>query len=135
MKTDSRDIYEQIGNLFYSIAKEQHVKPLEIAELKMLISKDWLPRDTSEPMTSIETHCILLTMDTLQGNDSTAQDAYGDFTKFYALHPEAFTMELKQRIFDTASEITKIFEADNKIGNKHFMRLKELLQLPAYSKA
>ena len=43
MKIDNRDIFEQIGNLFYSIAADQHVKPLEVGELKALISKDWLP--------------------------------------------------------------------------------------------
>jgi len=40
MEKFERDIFEQLGNLFYSIAKDQQVVPLQFGELKMLLRKD-----------------------------------------------------------------------------------------------
>jgi hypothetical protein len=129
MKIDNRDIFEQIGNLFYAIAADQHVKPIEVGELKSLISKDWLPRNLGESLVSDETHFILITMDALEGNKTTAKEAFSDFSKFYSLHPEVFSKELKQRMLDTAVEITKIFKEDNPFSNPHLIALRELLKL------
>lgn len=131
MKIDNRDIYEQIGNLFYAIAADQHVKPLEVAELKLLISKDWLPRNIegNEPMVSDETHCILVTMDALAGSKTSGSEAFKDFSRFYANHSEVFNNEVKQRIFDTALEITKIFKADNPFENVHLVALENIFGL------
>ncbi len=129
MKVDNRDIYEQIGNLFYSIAADQHVKPLEVGELKSLISKDWRPLNLTESVVSEETHCIVMTMDSLQGNQVSALMAFGEFSKFYSLHPEVFSKEVKQRMLDTAVEITTIFKADNPFNNPHLAALKDLLKL------
>lgn len=131
MKIDNRDLYEQIGNVFYAIAADQHVKPLEVAELKLLISKDWLPRTLAgnESVVSDETHYILVTMDALEGSQASATDAFKEFSRFYANHPEVFTKEVRQRIFDTAVEITRIFEADNAFGNAHLQALENVLGL------
>jgi hypothetical protein len=128
MKIDNRDIFEQIGNLFYAIAADQHVKPLEVGELKSMISKDWLPRNLSESGVSDETHCIIMTMDSLTGSNATAKEAFNAFSKFYALHSEVFSKEVKQRMLDTAVEITKIFKADNPFSNPHLVALRDLLR-------
>jgi hypothetical protein len=129
MKIDNRDIFEQIGNVFYAIAAEQHVKPLEVGELKSLISKDWLPRNRkgNESIVSDETHWIIMAMDTLEGNGASAKEAFREFSSFYQIHPELFTEEIKQRIQDTAVKITKIFKADNPFDNGQLVALKDLL--------
>jgi hypothetical protein len=130
MKFENRDIFEQIGTLFYAIAAEQHVKPLEVAELKMLISRDWLPRtlDQTKAFASDETHFILTTMDTLQASETLALDAFNQFVKFYRLHPEVFTRELTQRILGTAMGITRVFRADNPQDNANLVSLKALFR-------
>jgi hypothetical protein len=129
MKIDTRDIFEQIGTLFYAVAVEQHIKPLEVAELKLLISRDWLPRNLEQTrsIVSDETHFIMTTMDTLQGAGTPAQHAFGQFAKFYAVHPEVFSSELTQRIIETATEITRIFKADNPLDNSSLVALKNLV--------
>ncbi len=126
MKIDSRDIFEQIGNLFYAIASDQHVKPLEVGELKSLISRDWLPRNLNDGTVSDETHCIMITMDSLATNQVNAKDAFDDFSRFYSLHPEVFSSELKGRILGTALSITSVFEADNPNDNRKLSMLKSL---------
>jgi hypothetical protein len=129
MKIDNRDIFEQIGNLFYAIAAEQKVKPLEGAELKFLISEDWLPRNFEETkgVVSDETHFILTAMDNLEGAQTPPREAFSQFVKFYELHPEVFTAELTQRILNTATQITRIFEADNTADNTGLIALKRLV--------
>jgi hypothetical protein len=130
MKTDNRDIYEQIGNLFYAVAADQHVKPLEVAELKLLVTKEWLPRNSQKQEFPIsdEAHCILIAMDTLQANQATASEAYREFSKFFSMHPEAFTPELKKNISHTVAEIVEIFQEDNTSVNTHQQALKDLFK-------
>lgn len=134
MKTDIRDIYEQIGNLFYAIAADQHVKPLENGELKMLIIKHWLPRnqEAQDYKISEGAHFIILTMDALQASSTSAKEAYNSFVKFYKLNKELFSSELRELILGTASGITQIF-AEQNFENKHLTELKNLLQAPTYS--
>lgn len=129
MNIDNRDIYQQIGNLFYSIAADQHVKPLEVAELKLLISKDWLPRNLadSQSVVSGETHFILMTMDNLAAENVSAKDAFKDFHKFFEKNPYIFTNEIRQRMLETAIEITRIFKADNPFENRHLLLLRDIL--------
>lgn len=125
MKIETRDIFEYIGNLFYAIATDQKVKPIEIGELKLLISEDWISRG-SEHLPSEESHFILMTIDTLLAENASANDAYREFAKFYSLNENVFTNELCQRIFRTASAIVKLFKADNALSNQHFESLRKL---------
>jgi hypothetical protein len=129
MKIENRDIFEQIGTLFYAIAAEQHVKPLEEAELKFLISENWLPRnlEQTKSVVSDETHFILTTMDNLEGAQTPAREAFSQFAKFYEFHPEVFSAELTQRIVDTAEQITRIFKTDNPADNAQLIALKRLV--------
>jgi len=135
MKMDNRDIFEQIGNLFYAIAADQNIKTSEVAELKLLISKYWLPRnlEENESLVSDETHFILTTMDALEREKASAKDAFKEFSRFLANHPEVFTKEVKLRIFETAEEITRIFHADNLLKNAHLRSLENILGLSLFS--
>ena len=129
MKSISREISEQIGNLIYAIVADQHIKPLEMAELKLLISKDRLSRkrDDSENPVSDETHFILTTIDSLETSKVSSKDAFDEFHKFYLIHPEVFTAEVKRRILDKCNEIGRIFNADNPSDNEHLKLLRGIL--------
>ncbi|HEU5291405.1 MAG TPA: hypothetical protein VFU05_12225 [Cyclobacteriaceae bacterium] len=130
MKLDIRDIFEQIGNLFYAIAIEQQVKPIELGELKLLITRNWLPRniETNGSIISDEAHFILTTMDALAASKSPAQLAFGEFARFYKLHQNIFSNELKQRILDTATEITNVFSRSGSSDHSILKALKDLLE-------
>lgn len=128
MKAEDRDLFEQIGNLFYSIATDQHVKAIEVAELKSLISKDWVPQSARASKTKVsdETHVMFMAMDTLAGEGAGADEAYEQFRNFYSLHPESFPPALKRRILETSESITRIFLSDNPAHNENLNELKEL---------
>ena len=131
MKIDNRDVYEQIGNLFYAIAADQKIKPLEVGELKFFISSYWLPSNHSgnNLLVSDEAHIILSTMDALERGKASPADAFTEFSGFLTNHPEVFTKELKQRIFDTTRQIVRIFHADNPEENVHLKMLENVVGL------
>ena len=70
-----------------------------------------------------------MTMDSLEGNQVSAKEAFEEFSRFYTSDPEVFSDEVKQRMLDTAVNITKIFKADNPLDNPQLAALKDLLKL------
>jgi hypothetical protein len=132
MKIENRDIYEQIGNLFYAVATDQHVAPMELAKLKSLISKDWLPRNP-EAMISDETHWILLVLDALEGANVPSDIAYKNFKTFYQVHAEVFRKEVRQRIYDTCEEITKVFHPEKVPAQSKLIDLRKVMDISSPS--
>jgi len=135
MNISNRDVFEKVGTLFYAIATDQRVKPIEMGELKLLISEYWLPRTSSDHVTSEESHCILMTIDSLAAENASASDAYRQFATFFSLNEYVFTKQLRERIFETASRIVKLFKADNYSSNEHFESLRKLFQVASGIKA
>jgi len=136
MKTKNQEVFERIGNLLYAIAVDQKVKPIEVGELKLLITEDWLPRPASaDRILSKESHQILLTIDSLLAEKMSPADSYRKFSTFYLMHEEFFNQELRNKIFNTASDIVKLFASDNSTGtNSHFESLKKLLRIDQRAK-
>ena len=129
MKTDNREVFEQLGNLFYSLAVDHLIKPIEVSELKMLISKDWMafPQGSDLPIPE-DVHFMFFEIDTLQATDVPAAEAYTSFAKFYSSHPEAFTIELAERIRETATSINSLFPSRVVSSKDCYEQLLTLLQ-------
>jgi hypothetical protein len=129
MKTDNREFFEQLGNLFYSLGVDRSVEPIEVSELKMLISKDWMsqPQDSDLPIPE-GVHCMFLEIDTLLAADAPSDEAYRDFAQYYTLHSEIFTTELVERIRETALAINAFFPQHNAYKKNHLADLIILLK-------
>ncbi|WP_276370199.1 hypothetical protein [Chryseolinea sp. H1M3-3] len=129
MNTDNREFFEQLGNLFYSLALDRSIDPIEYSELKMLISKDWMsqPQDSDMPIPE-NVHLMFVEMDALQTTNVSSADAYNSFARYYATHPEAFTQELVERIQETATSINSFFPAHNPYRKNHLGDLLILLR-------
>lgn len=129
MENFKREIFEQLGNLFYALAADQQISPMESGELKMLLRKDWLtePSHASDDKVSEAAHLIGLTIDSLQNQKVAAGDAYRMFSAFYKKHQEQFSYALKQKVMETAESIVKIFPAHGRKSD----RVKELKTLLA----
>jgi hypothetical protein len=128
MKTNNREFFEQLGNLFYSLAVDRSVEPIEFSELKMLISKDWMAQPQNSDMPIPEgVHFMFFTIDTLLTTRVSSEEAYKDFARYYRLNPEMFTEELVERIHETAIEINALFPMHNPYKKNHFGDLLLLL--------
>jgi hypothetical protein len=130
MENFKREIFEQLGNLFYALAADQEVSLMESGELKMLLRKDWLtePELRPEDKVSEASHLIGLTIDALQNEKVPAEKAYKDFEKFYVKHREQFSFALKQKILETADTIIKIFTTSED-KNPHMEGLTRLFEV------
>jgi len=128
MSITNRTIYVQLGNLFYSIAASEGLKSFNLKLLKLLISKDWVPRSwNTELLVSDEAHFMLTEIDTLYENKMSSLEAYSEFSKFYALHPELFSLETKNQINATSEEIAELFTEGDVTSNPYFKSSCKLL--------
>jgi hypothetical protein len=129
MTTDNREFFEQLGNLFYALAVDRSIEPIEFSELKMLISKDWMsqPQDSDLPIPQ-DVHFMFVEMDTLQATNVPSSEAYNSFARFYSLHPEIFTTALVERIKETATSINTLFPAHHPYKKNHLGDLLILLK-------
>ena len=134
MKTSNREFFEQLGNLFYALAVDRSIAPIEFSELKMLISKDWMaqPQYSDFPVPD-GVHFMFITIDTLLATNVSSHEAYSDFARFYRTNPEIFTEELVKRIHETAMAINGLFPMHNPYKRNHVGDL--LLLLKAEKKA
>lgn len=130
MDFNYQKIYEQLGNLFYSVAaSDGHVKTKEIVKLKEIIDRDWLPLEESKDEFGIDAaHYIYITFDYLIASLTSAEDAFRAFASYYESHRSHFTKELKKKILKTSAEIANVFGGVNKSEISILTRLNLLLQ-------
>jgi hypothetical protein len=129
MKTDNREFFEQLGNLFYSLALDRSIDPIEFSELKMLISSDWMsqPQDSDLPIPE-NVHLMFVQMDTLQATNVSSAEAYNNFERFYTLNSDVFTPALCERIKETGNAINALFPVHNPYKKNHLGDLLILLR-------
>lgn len=136
MSITNRTIYIQLGNLYYSIAASEGLKSLNLAGLKLLISKNWVPRSwNNELLISDEAHFMLTEIDALYESKISAHEAYTEFSKFYALHAELFSLDTKNQINATSEEIAELFTEGDVRSNPYFKSSCKLLyanKMPVY---
>ena len=130
METFEQEIFKKLGNLFYAIAKDQHVEAMEFGELKMIIRKHGVS-EIEHPTVAVvpePAHHIVLAMDALQAVEASADDAFKEFSNFYTTHHKQFSDTLKEKILSTAEEITEVFPSGSRSKNNHVIKLRLLFQ-------
>ena len=131
MKPDIKDLYEHVANLFYAIAGDLGLEPIEMPTLKSIISSYWLPRRmkaSDAPLVSGEGHTMLLTLDSLQSEAVSPKHALQDFERFYKTYPEVFSWELRRIILDTAKDIYDQFSRSaNRTTSISLLEIQQLL--------
>lgn len=130
MEEFRREIFEHLGNLFYSLAAEQRPPLIISGELKMAVRKDWLSAaDGSDGENVSEAaHLIGVTIDSLQSEQIPASAAFSTFENFYCRHEEQFSNALKKQILETADTLMRILPPAPR--NDCYDRLKILLYVP-----
>lgn len=127
MENFGREIFEQLGNLFYAVATERKISLLTAGELKMILRKDWLTERTGQSRDKVSeaAHLIGLAIDALQAEQVPALDAFRRFESFYKRHEEQFSFALKRDIAETATAIVKTFPSRG--PNRVYDALKTLI--------
>ena len=131
METFRREIFEQLGNLFYAMAAEQHTPLITSGELKMAIKKEWLNAGNGGGAQKVSeaAHVVGVTIDSLQNERTPFSEAFAAFERFYGKHAEQFSYALKKQILETADTIIRILPSALQ-QNECYENLKTLLKFP-----
>lgn len=129
MKTNYQKIYEQLGKLFYAIAMaDNEVRPREVKRLKELVSKEWVPLESStDEFGTDAAYYIYISFDYLTDTFTTARQAFDAFAEYYEVHKAYFNNGLKEKIRTTAYQIADAFRGMNKAEHEYLERLDQLL--------
>ena len=108
--------YQQLGKLFFSVASvDKTVREEEIAQLKEIVKKEWLPLENSlSEFGDDAAYQIEIVFDWLVENDWNMGRIVPDFEIFKKEHPHLFTPQVNDLILKTAKAITNSFSGKNK---------------------
>lgn len=122
--------YQQLGKLFYSIAAVDHtIRPEEIAQLKKIIQREWLPLESSfDQFGSDSAYQIEIVLDWLSENEWDYDHNLSDFKIFHNEHHSLFTPEINSLITKTAEAVAKSFSGKNKSEHVLISQLNFILQ-------
>lgn len=109
-------LYEQLGNLFYSIAAaDKRITREEVNKLQDTVSKYWLPLEKSRDNFGTDAaHYINITFDYLLEEMPASAEAYERFEAFYKDNPKLFTDLIRLVAMDTARDIACSYSQLNK---------------------
>ena len=108
--------YQQLGKLFFSVASvDKTVREEEIAQLKEIVKKEWLPLENSlSEFGDDAAYQIEIVFDWLVENDWNMGRIVPDFEIFKKEHPHLFTSQVNDLILKTAKAITNSFSGKSK---------------------
>jgi hypothetical protein len=127
MNNYKENIFKSIGNLLYAISKDRKPSLIARGEIRMLLSEIWFA-DTMYGRSDKATRApkvISLTFDTLANQNVSADEAFENFENFYLSFPEIFSLQLKQKIMETAEAILDVIHI-GRGPNKYMEKLRLL---------
>jgi hypothetical protein len=129
MVVNYQRIYEHAGYLFYAIAAaDGAVKDAELAVIKDLINKEWLPlEDSTDEFGTDAAHYIFMSFDILMDRGTSADEAFEVFKDYFDAHKNAFTEPVRQKILMTATAVARAFAGQNKAESKYLKELKRMV--------
>ena len=121
--------YQQLGKLFYSVASvDKTVREEEIAQLKEIVKKEWLPIENSfSEFGDDAAYQIEIVFDWLVETGWNVGKIIPDFESFKKEHPSLFSPQVNDLILKTAKAITNSFSAKNKSESDLIEKLRNLL--------
>ena len=128
MKILHQGTYEQLGNLFYSIAAaDKYVAPEEIQKLKEAVQKEWVPlQNTTDEFGSDEAHYIFIEFEFQLEKKASAKETWESFRDYYKEHETLFTDDLRELIMKTSIAIADAFSGMNKSELTAIAQLRKL---------
>ncbi len=122
--------YQKMGELFYSIAAaDKVVRKPEYETLKEIVATQWKNLDNYEDPFHVDaSYQIEVVFDWFDYEQLDAKDCFESFADYKKEHPNLFTQERKELIWNTANAIAHSFAAKNKSEVIMLAKLKKILQ-------
>lgn len=122
-------LYEHLGKVFYCIAAiDKKVREEEIAQLKEIVRREWLPlEDTINEFGDDTAYEIEIVFDWLVANAWDTEQVLPDFKIFRKEHEHLFTPEIITLILKTTNAIANSFSEKNKSEHIFISQLSSIL--------
>lgn len=127
----ARELYENLGKLFYAIAAaDKVISKQEVQVLNNIVEKDWVPvEDSRDEYGTDLSFQIEVIFDWYQENELSAEAAYDRFETFKKSHEWLFDEDINNLIWKTVNRIALAFPGKNRSEVLMLIRLKSLLHL------
>lgn len=108
--------YQHLGHLFYAVAaSDKVVRPSEIDSLHAMVLSKWVPMGEKEDEFHTDLgYQIEIVFEWLKHNATGADESFEKFSNYAMEHPDEFTRNRKQLIWQTANDIAESFSGTNK---------------------
>ena len=122
-------LYEHLGKVFYTIAAiDKSIRKEEIAKLKEIVKKEWLPlENTFNEFGDDTAYEIEIVFDWLVANKWDFEQAIQNFKFFRQEHPRLFTADVIALILKTANAIATSFSGKSKSEHVLISQLNSIL--------
>ena len=130
----TRSYYKELGKLLYAVAKaDETINPNEVKELKRIIKSELVPAEKETD--KFGTDAAFYTefeFETYEEMDIDAELAYDSFISFVKEHDNYVTLEMREKAYFIATNVSDSFKGKNKAEKSLINRLKKDLKLNKY---
>ena len=130
MQFNYRQLYENLGYLFYSIAAaDKVVAQAEENTLKQTIDNIWLPVENStDEFGTDASEYIYISFDYLHAEGVDAEFAFDKFKDYFETHSNGIDPSIRKKITLTAEAIADAYHGKNQQEQQMLTRLRKLLK-------
>ena len=130
----TRSYYKELGKLLYAVAKaDGTINPNEATELKRIIKSELVPAEKETD--KFGTDAAFYTefeFEAYEEMDIDAELAYDSFISFVKEHNNYVTLEMREKAYFLATNVSDVFKGKNKAEKNMLDRLKKDLKLNTY---
>ncbi len=130
----TRSYYKELGKLLYAVAKaDGTINPNEVTELKRIIKSELVPAEKETD--KFGTDAAFYTefeFEAYEEMDIDAELAYDSFISFVKEHNNYVTLEMREKAYFLATNVSDVFKGKNKAEKNMIDRLKKDLKLNTY---
>lgn len=130
----TRSYYKELGKLLYAVAKaDGTINPNEVKELKRIIKSELVPAEKETD--KFGTDAAFYTefeFEAYEEMDIDAELAYDSFISFVKEHDNYVTLEMREKAYFLATNVSDSFKGKNKAEKSLINRLKKDLKLNKY---
>lgn len=127
----ARELYENLGKLFYATAAaDEEVQKEEIRVLDEIVKKEWQPiEDSKDEFGTDLSFQIEVIFDWYKDNKLSSECAFQKFVAYKREHDKLFDDHLKSLVWKTACRIAAAFPKKDRSEVLLLIRLKDLLHV------
>lgn len=130
----TRSYYKELGKLLYAVAKaDGKINSHEVKELKKIIKSELVPAEKETDKFGTDTAFYTeFEFEAYEEMDIDADLAYDSFISFVKEHNNYVTLEMREKAYYLATNVSDVFKGKNKAEKDLLTRLKKDLQLNKY---